>query len=102
MWYFVLFDLPVVSKAQRKRATQFRKFLLDDGYIMMQYSVYARPCNGPETVTKHAARLLDNLPTEGQVRSMQITDAQYQRMSIFVGKKTEKEEKGGPLQLSLF
>ena len=43
-WLMVCFDLPVMTKKQRKVATQFRKSLLDDGYQMIQYSVYARPC----------------------------------------------------------
>ena len=41
-WMIVAFDLPVVEKEQRKAATRFRKFLLDDGYQMLQFSVYAR------------------------------------------------------------
>ena len=32
MWLYVMFDLPVETKAQRKRATQFRKDLLKDGF----------------------------------------------------------------------
>lgn len=37
MWLFCLFDLPTNTKAQRKRAAEFRKKLLEDGYDMMQY-----------------------------------------------------------------
>ena len=44
MWLFCLFDLPTNTKAQRKRASDFRKFLLEDGFDMMQYSVYKRHC----------------------------------------------------------
>ena len=40
----VFFDLPTNTKAERRAATQFRKFLLDDGFDMLQYSVYARLC----------------------------------------------------------
>ncbi len=38
-WLVVAFDLPVVEKEQRKAATDFREYLLDDGYTMMQFSV---------------------------------------------------------------
>jgi len=48
MWIIVFFDLPVKKPAQRRAATQFRKFLLKDGYIMLQYSVYARVCKGQD------------------------------------------------------
>lgn len=102
MWFFVFFDLPVKTKPQRKRATQFRKFLLDDGYMMIQFSVYARPCNGHEGVAKHSSRLLANLPTEGSVRCLPVTESQYARMGIHVGKKTIRERKSGPQPITFF
>ena len=40
MWVLALFDLPTESKAQRRAYTRFRKHLLEDGFTMMQYSVY--------------------------------------------------------------
>ena len=45
-WLMVAFDLPVLSKEQRKRATDFRNFLRDDGYSMMQWSVYVTVTRG--------------------------------------------------------
>lgn len=102
MWCFVLFDLPVKTKAQRKAATLFRKFLLQDGYVMIQYSVYARPCNSNDSVEKHLERLKYSLPANGQVRSMVVTDAQYARMTLHIGKKSIREQKSVPLQLTLF
>ena len=48
MWMMVLFDLPVLTKKERKAATKFRKFLLDQGFEMSQFSVYMRFCAGKE------------------------------------------------------
>ena len=48
MRLIVMFDLPVMTKAERRAATQFRNFLLNDGYYMMQFSIYIRLCNGIE------------------------------------------------------
>ncbi len=42
MWIIVMFDLPTEDKQMRKDYTKFRKFLLNDGFAMMQYSVYMR------------------------------------------------------------
>jgi CRISPR-associated protein Cas2 len=42
MRILVFFDLPVVSKEDRKVYGQFRKFLIQDGYDMLQFSVYCR------------------------------------------------------------
>lgn len=39
-----MFDLPVMTDKERKAATRFRNDLLDNGYLMIQFSVYARPC----------------------------------------------------------
>jgi CRISPR-associated protein Cas2 len=49
MWVMVMFDLPVGSKEDRKNYSQFRKKLLENGFRIMQYSVYARPCFTDET-----------------------------------------------------
>lgn len=46
MWVMVIFDLPVQTKAQRRAATKFRNFLLDEGFSMSQFSVYMRFCGG--------------------------------------------------------
>jgi CRISPR-associated protein Cas2 len=92
MWLFVFFDLPVKTKPERKAATRFRNFLLKDGYMMLQFSVYARVCNGQERADKHALRLEANLPHQGSVRLMQVTDRQYERMKLLVGKRIDNEK----------
>jgi CRISPR-associated endonuclease Cas2 len=51
MWMVVMFDLPVVEKAERKAATGFRNALLDMGFEMSQFSVYMRFCTSPAQVT---------------------------------------------------
>lgn len=93
MWLFVFFDLPVLSKEERRAAVRFRNFLLNDGYMMMQLSVYARVCNGQERVEKHVKRLEHAIPAKGSVRVIQITDRQYERMKILIGKRNAREEK---------
>ena len=88
MRMLVFFDLPVTTVNERKIATQFRKFLLKDGYHMVQYSVYARVCNGNDAVKKHEMRLNINLPKEGSVRFLVITEKQYESMRVLLGEKT--------------
>ena len=93
VWLFVFFDLPVGTKAERKTAMKFRKFLLDDGYMMIQFSVYARICRGQEAVDKHLGRLEKHLPGKGSIRALQVTDKQYERMRMLVGSASKTEEK---------
>ena len=57
MRMIVFFDLPVTEKSAQKAATKFRNFLINDGYLMVQYSVYSRVCNGYDAVKTHEKRL---------------------------------------------
>ena len=98
----VFYDLPVVSKADRKRYAKFHKFLLRDGYDMLQFSVYGRICSGQESVDKHLARLKANLPPKGSVRSMQVTEKQFAEIRVLVGEKKTKEDRKFAEQLSFF
>ena len=102
MWLLVFFDLPVTEPAARRRAARFRKFLLDDGYTMLQWSVYARVCNGIENVDTHLSRLREALPPEGNIRSMQVTDQQYSRIQIMLGNASKDEKAGSSRQLCFF
>lgn len=92
VWIFVFFDLPVGTKPERRAATRFRTFLKNDGYMMLQWSVYARVCRGEEAVEKHVARATKSLPKRGSVRALQVTDKQYGRMKLLLGKAEKNEE----------
>ena len=92
MRILVFFDLPVKTKQERKRATQFRNFLIKDGYYMVQLSVYARVCNGNDMVELHKNRLKMNIPNAGSIRVLVITERQYENVEIILGKKTKYEK----------
>lgn len=102
MRLLVFFDLPVTTTEARRIYTRFRKFLLSDGYDMLQFSVYCRLVCGEDSVEKHLQRLSINLPDKGSVRFMQITDRQYARMKILVGERTRQEKKVSTDQQLLF
>ncbi|RAL26735.1 CRISPR-associated endonuclease Cas2 [Thermoflavimicrobium daqui] len=102
MRILVFFDLPVARKSDRKQYAKFRKYLLNDGYDMIQYSVYCRICNGNDGMQKYLERLNRNLPPKGSVRVLTITDKQYARMKLLVGLPTPTEKKLNSTQLSLF
>lgn len=102
MRILVFFDLPVKTKNERRLATKFRNFLLKDGFYMVQFSVYARVCNGNDTVELHKKRLKQNVPKEGSIRVLVITEKQYENVEILLGEKSYYEK---PLEyetLSLF
>lgn len=102
MRMLVFFDLPVTTKAKRYAYTVFRRFLLNDGYDMIQFSVYGRILNGYDAVDKHMQRLLANLPPEGSVRVLTVTEKQFTGMKLLVGEPPIQEKLVKPVQLSLF
>ena len=87
---------------RRKKSHRFRNFLLKDGYHMLQYSVYARVCNGTDAVEKHRRRIRQNLPDNGSIRMLVITEKQYESIEILIGKLTQADESFQCEQLSIF
>lgn len=95
----VMFDLPVVEKIDRKAATGFRNFLLDQGFAMAQYSVYYRMVSGKNSGYTMEKKIRDNLPEYGSVQIVSITDKQYENISLFNGKRRDKTKKRQQLLL---
>jgi len=102
MRLIVFFDLPMVTKAEKRAYVQFRRFLLNDGYDMIQWSVYGRLLNGRDAEIKHLARLSSNLPPAGSVRCMSVTEKQYAGIKLLVGMPRFHEKKAASPQLMLF
>ena len=85
MWMMVLFDLPVTQPDERKAATGFRNFLLDQGFEMAQFSVYVRHTAGNEAVKAMTRKVENSLPPNGKVDILQFTDKQYENIVCFRG-----------------
>ena len=102
MRLIVFFDLPMVTKAEKRAYVQFRRFLLNDGYDMIQWFVYGRILNGKDAETKHLARLADSLPPAGSVRCMTVTEKQYAGIKLLVGIPLFQEKKVPATQMLLF
>lgn len=101
VWIFVMFDLPVTSKAEARAATKFREFLLDEGFEKSQFSVYARFCNGKEQVEAHIRRVEAHLPEKGEVHVLTFTDRQYENIVRYAGQRKRRPKKN-PDQLAMF
>lgn len=101
MWLVAMFDLPTDTKAARKAYTRFRKYLLSDGFTKIQYSVYGRHCVSEEAAHVHYRRVERNLPPDGEVRILAVTDRQFEKMRIFWGKTRQSCPKT-PSQMLLF
>lgn len=102
-WLVVLFDLPVGTPSQRSAATRFRLDLLKDGFQMIQFSVYARPCVSWSRVQTHSRRLRRLVPPEGSVMALFVTRAQWERAYLIRGKPARAAKPPGfPTQMLLW
>lgn len=101
MWLMVMFDLPVKSKTERREYSRFRKYLLKEGMVQLQFSVYAKFCSSRENAEKYYRYIKMVVPPEGHVRLLMITDKQFGEMVSLFGKKLCEVEKK-PDQLLLF
>lgn len=96
-----MFDLPVDDKEARRRYTRFRKRLVEQGFAMLQFSVYARYCATDEGGEPHRRIIREAVPPGGRVRILTVTDCQFAKMEVFRGRKREAVE-APPEQLALF
>lgn len=102
MRLLVMFDLPTVTRAERRQYTLFRRFLLNDGYDMIQFSIYGRILNGSDAEEKHLKRLVAHLPPAGSVRILSVTEKQFASMKLLVGLPLFQEKAVTADQMLLF
>ncbi|HVY91021.1 MAG TPA: CRISPR-associated endonuclease Cas2 [Hyphomonadaceae bacterium] len=101
MWVIAMFDLPTDTPKARKAYARFRKDLLEDGFTMMQFSVYSRHCASTENADVHVNRMAGKLPPAGEVRFLTITDKQFGRIRVFWG-RNRAPTRQSPAQLEFF
>lgn len=81
MRLLIFFDLPVKTKPQIKQYREFIKYLKNDGFIRVQYSVYAKLCINKDCAQTISKRIRLNVPAEGDIRYMIISELQYQHIT---------------------
>lgn len=88
----IMFDLPVETKAQVRTYNKFRKQLISQGFLMMQYSIYVKSCLNKEAAQGTINLIRKYLPKDGHVRSIIITEKQFEQMTILVGEQDRNME----------
>lgn len=84
MRILVFFDLPTETAKDRKNYSQFRKFLIKEGFIMMQESVYAKLVLNNSITNSIKDKISKNKPQKGIVQMLIITEKQFNSMEYIV------------------
>ncbi|HRC25811.1 MAG TPA: CRISPR-associated endonuclease Cas2 [Alphaproteobacteria bacterium] len=96
-----MFDLPVGTTVERRRATGFRNFLLDEGFEMSQFSVYFRFCGDRSNTPPYVRKLKQNAPPGGKISILFFTDKQFSDI-INIQSRMVREPVKNPDQYVLF
>lgn len=90
MRILVMFDLPVLTAAERKEYVRFRKYLIKSGFLMMQESIYCKMSPNSTLADAVVENVRKNKPEKGLVQVLRVTEKQYAKMEFIVGDgKTE-------------
>jgi len=89
MRVIVFFDLPTQTNKDRKIYARFRKDLINEGFIMLQESVYSKLALNNSIVKSIREKIYKNKPPKGIVQMLVITEKQYSGIEYVVGDKTQ-------------
>lgn len=85
MRVLVFFDLPVITEENRRAYRKFRKFLLKNGFLMLQESVYCKLALNSTAVRTIVDNVHKNKPEEGLIQLLTVTEKQYAKVDIIIG-----------------
>lgn len=86
----VFFDLPNIYAKDKRNYVLFRKYLLNEGFIMMQESVYSKIVLNSQQASLLLDRVRKNAPRKGLIQVLTITEKQYSQIEYIIGKSTSK------------
>lgn len=84
-----MFDLPVQTGEERREYRKFRKELINEGFLMIQYSVYERVCISKQSAAFLEKRIAEFAPVEGVIQTIMVTEKQYNAMNFIIGENKQ-------------
>jgi len=90
MRIMVFFDLPSITGQDMREYRDFRKYLLKNGFIMMQESVYSKLVLNNNSSKVVREQLKKHIPPKGLVQVLEITERQFASIEYLVGKTQKK------------
>ncbi len=86
----VFFDLPNIYSSDKKNYIKFRKFLINEGFVMMQESVYSKLVLNTQQANLLKERIKRNSPKKGIIQTLTITEKQYSQIEYIIGTSQTK------------
>ncbi|MGX7014596.1 CRISPR-associated endonuclease Cas2 [Vagococcus silagei] len=87
MRMLVMFDMPTETADERRAYRVFRTFLLNEGFIMHQFSIYSKILLNNSASKMMLSRLKKNNPKHGLITILTITEKQFAKMLYLNGDK---------------
>ncbi len=80
----LMFDLPVETSSERRAYRQFVKFLTNEGYVRLQFSIYCKLIFNSSTLNYQITKLKSVVPSNGIVQTLVVTENQFSNMKCLV------------------
>ncbi len=90
MRLMIFFDLPTTTSESLREYRRFRKFLIKNGFFMMQESVYTKLALNNTVLEAIIDNVRKNCPNEGLVQMISVTEKQFSKMEYVVGEKNSQ------------
>ena len=91
MRIILFFDLPMITEDDKRIYTRFRKELVRNSYMMLQFSVYSKICTNREAAVNNILKIKKKGKEKGSIRILLVTEKQYSKMEIILGGKSRIE-----------
>ncbi len=85
MRIIVMFDLPSCTTGEQREYRKFRKFLIKNGFIMMQESIYTKLVLHPSAAELVKTQVRKAIPKEGLIQMLTVTEKQFANMELLIG-----------------
>ena len=89
MRMLLMFDMPTETVDERKAYRKFRKFLINEGFIMHQFSVYSKLLLNNSASNAMLDRLKANNPKKGNITLLTVIEKQFARMIYLNGQRDD-------------
>ena len=86
----IFFDLPNVYSIDKRNYNRFRKYLIKEGFIMLQESVYSKISLNNQQSDALIQRIKKNSPKKGVIQLLTITEKQYSNIQYILGNNENK------------